>query len=92
MLLIQRFAFHFYWTNQQGHDMWGQHRKGSWILLGNEMYVYVLLSRLFFQDLRAKNWKAMEALEKSEKSSAEKVDKALKAARVNIPMPFGLKI
>ncbi|CAL1536943.1 unnamed protein product [Lymnaea stagnalis] len=32
-------------------------------------------------ELREKNWKAMEALEKSEKSSAEKVDKALKSAR-----------
>uniref|UniRef100_A0A0B7BJP4 Nucleoprotein TPR n=1 Tax=Arion vulgaris TaxID=1028688 RepID=A0A0B7BJP4_9EUPU len=32
-------------------------------------------------DLRSKNWKAMEALELSEKSATEKVDKALKSAR-----------
>ncbi|CAG5127379.1 unnamed protein product, partial [Candidula unifasciata] len=32
-------------------------------------------------ELRQKNWKAMEALEKSEKSASEKVDKALKSAR-----------
>ncbi|BFZ11705.1 hypothetical protein BsWGS_14747 [Bradybaena similaris] len=32
-------------------------------------------------ELREKNWKAMEALEKSEKSATEKVDKALKSAR-----------
>ncbi|XP_059160563.1 ribosome-binding protein 1-like isoform X7 [Physella acuta] len=32
-------------------------------------------------ELREKNWKAMEALEKAEKSSAEKVDKAMKSAR-----------
>ncbi|XP_035824469.1 ribosome-binding protein 1 isoform X1 [Aplysia californica] len=32
-------------------------------------------------ELREKNWKAMEALEKAEKSSAEKADKALKSAR-----------
>ncbi|XP_055879082.1 ribosome-binding protein 1-like isoform X3 [Biomphalaria glabrata] len=32
-------------------------------------------------ELREKNWKAMEALELAEKNSAEKVDKALKSAR-----------
>lgn len=32
-------------------------------------------------ELREKNWKAMEALEISEKSASEKVDKALKSAR-----------
>ena len=36
---------------------------------------------LDFQELREKNWKAMEALEKAEKNSS---DKAVKSARVNI--------
>jgi hypothetical protein len=35
------------------------------------------------QELREKNWKAMEALEKAEKSAAEKVNKSDKSARVN---------
>lgn len=34
------------------------------------------------QELREKNWKAMEALEKAEKSAAEKLDKCLKSSRV----------
>ncbi|KAK7103678.1 hypothetical protein V1264_018535 [Littorina saxatilis] len=35
-------------------------------------------------ELREKNWKAMEALEKAEKSAAEKVDKSLKSSRENV--------
>lgn len=47
-----------------------------------------MFNTLQFQELREKNWKAMEALEKAEKSSAEKVDKAMKSARVNIPSTY----
>ncbi|KAL8611113.1 hypothetical protein ACOMHN_064403 [Nucella lapillus] len=35
-------------------------------------------------ELREKNWKAMEALEKAEKSAADKIDKSLKSSREGV--------
>lgn len=46
------------------------------------LFVVCLIVLCLTQELREKNWKAMEALEKAEKSAAEKVDKFLKSSRV----------
>lgn len=35
------------------------------------------------QELREKNWKAMDALDKTEKSCSDKVQKAVKETKVN---------
>lgn len=48
-----------------------------------KFFCYTLSVFCFLQqELREKNWKAMEALEKAEKSASEKVDKTLKSSRV----------